>query len=272
MRRLNCRPGELAIVVNSFDPANIGSIVKVLGRDAKACEKKFFWRIHAAHTLNYAKGDKQYRRRKGSLADADLQPIRGYPLGMDIAIGVVEQMEIKEGRLQVFEVDMAGTITSNEKEPRTNAEAFRLGDYQTAGQLISAVQACPPLEFDIEQAVQDYRALIDDRTDMRQEHWCDWIDSDETALAWLIQFIDGWLEQSVDFGNSEFFKCTTSDGYALRYFQRFDVETLDQLGVYLIEGEQPGSSFSGAILREDMDYTNQVAREKGLGFRFQRVW
>jgi hypothetical protein len=44
MRRLNCRPGELAIVVNFFDPANIGSIVKVLVRDAKACDKKFFWR------------------------------------------------------------------------------------------------------------------------------------------------------------------------------------------------------------------------------------
>lgn len=272
MRRLNCRPGELAIVVNSFDPANIGSIVKVLGRDAKACEKKFVWRIHAAHTLNYAKGDKQYRRRKGSLADADLQPIRGYPLGMDIAIGVVEHMDIKEGRLQVFEVDIDGTITSNEKEPRTNAEAFRLAGYRTVGQLISAVQSCPPLEFDVEQAVQDYRALVDDCAHVGQEDWCDWIDSDETALAWLIEFIDGWLEQSVDFGNSEFFKCSTSDGYALRYFQRFDVETLDQLGVYLIEGEHPGSSYSGAALREDMDYANQVAREKGLGFRFQRVW
>ena len=96
MRRLNCRPGELAIVVNTFDPANIGSIVKVLGRDAKACDKKFFWRIHAAHLLNYAKGDKQYRRRKGSLADADLQPIRGYPLGMDIAILVNEQLQIRD--------------------------------------------------------------------------------------------------------------------------------------------------------------------------------
>jgi hypothetical protein len=271
MRRLNCRPGELAIVVNSFDPANIGSIVKVLGRDAKACGKQFFWRIHAPHILNYAKGDKQYRRRKGSLADADLQPIRGYPLGMDIAIGVVEQMDIKEGRLQVFEVDMAGTITSNDAEPRTNAEAFRIGNYQTAGQLISSVQGCPPLEFDVEQAVLDYRALSDDRTHMRQEYWCDCIDSDETALEWLIEFIDAWLERSVDFGNSEFFQCTSCNGYALRYFQRFDVETLDQLGIYLIEADQPASSFSAAVLREDMDYANQVAREKGLGFRFQRV-
>jgi hypothetical protein len=272
MRRLNCRPGELAIVVNSPNPANIGSIVKVLGRDAKACDKKFFWKIHAAHTLTYSKGDKQYRRRKGSLADADLQPIRGYPLGMDIAILVNEQMDIKEGRLQVFEVDMDGTITSNESEPRTNAEAFRIGDYRTAGQLISAVQACPPLEFDVEQAVLDYRALIDDRAQIGQEDWCDWIASDETALAWLIEFIDAWLEQSVDFGNSEFFKCTSCDRYALRYFQRFDVETLDQLGVYLIEGEHPASSFSAAFLREDIDYANQIARKKGLGIRFQRVW
>ena len=272
MRRLNCRPGELAIVINSFDGANIGSIVKVLGRDAKACGKQFFWRIHTPHMLNYAKGNKQYRRRKGSLADADLQPIRGYPLGMDIAIGVVEQMAIREGRLQIFEVDMAGTITSNEAEPRTNAEAFRLGDYQTAGKLISAVQACPPLEFDVEQAVLDYKALIDDRTHMGQEDWCEWIDSDATALAWLIEFIDAWLEQSVDFSNSEFFQCTSCDGYALRYFQRFDVETLDQLGVYLIEREHPASSFSAAFLREDMDYANQVAREKGLLFRLQRIW
>jgi hypothetical protein len=271
MRRLNCRPGELAIVVNSFDPANIGSIVKVLGRDAKACDKKFFWRTHAAHTLNYAKGEKQYRRRKGSLADEDLQPIRGYPLGMDPAICVNEQMDIREGRLQVFDVDMAGTITSNESEPRTNAEAFRIGYYQTVEKLISAVQACPPLEFDVEQAVQDYRALTDDRTHMVQEDWDDWMDCDETALAWLIEFINGWLEQRVDFGKSEFFKCTTSDGYALRYFQRFDVETLDQLGVYLIEREHPASSFSAAFLREDMDYANQVARGKGLNFRFQQL-
>ena len=197
--------------------------------------------------------------------------ITTYPLGMDIAIGVVEQMAIREGRLQVFEVDMAGTITSNEKEPRTNAEAFRVGNYQTVEKLISAVQACPPLEFDVEQAVQDYKALIDDRANMGED-WCDWVDSDETSLAWLIEFIDAWLEQSVDFGNSEFFQCTTCDGYALRYFQRFDLETLDQLGVYLTEGEHPASSFNAAVLREDIDYTNQIAREKGLGFRFQRVW
>lgn len=275
MRRLNCRPGELAIVINSFDAANIGSIVKVLGRDAKACGKNFFWRVHAAHLLTYAKGDKQYRRRKGSIADVDLQPIRGLPLGMDITIGVLEQMAIKEGLLQVFEVDMAGTITFNYPEPSTNEEAFRIGGYQTVGQLIATVKACRPLEFAVEKAVLDHRILLgDDRSSSAQEvsGWCEWISADEKALTWLIAFIDAWLEMSVDFGDSEFFQCMSGEGFAMRYYQKFGVETLDHLGVYIAESEHSASSFNAAVLREDIDHANQVARGMGLGFRLHRVW
>ncbi len=274
MRRLNCRPGELAIVINSFDAANIGSIVKVLGRDAKACGKNFFWRVHAAHLLTYAKGDKQYRRRKGSIADVDLQPIRGQSLGMDIATGVLEQMAIREGLLQVFEVDMAGTITFNYPEPSTNEEAFRISGYQTVGQLIVTVKACPPLEFAVEQAVLEHRAQLgDDRSSTAQEvfDWCEWIAADEKILTWLIVFIDAWLEMSVDFGDSEFFQCMSGDGFAMRYFQKFGVDTLDQLGVYLIERDHPTSNFNAAVLREDIDHTNQVARGLGLGFRLYRI-
>lgn len=272
MRKLNCRPGELALVINSFDTANIGSIVRVIGRDDKACSKQVFWKIHAPHLLAYVKGDKQYRRKKGSLADEDLHPIRSYPLGIDIAVWVTEDFDIKEGRLQVFEVDMAGTITSNLPEPRTNAEAFRIGRYRTAEELIDTVQACPPLEFAIEQAVLDYRTLLgDDRSAMGEldDGWCDWIATDENALTWLTMFVDAWLEMSVDTGYSEFFQCPSQEGYAMRYFQRLGVETLDQLGVYLIEGEHPGSSYYAAVLRQDVDYANQVARGLGLTFRFR---
>jgi hypothetical protein len=30
MRKLNCRPGDLAITVDAYNPVNIGSIVRVL--------------------------------------------------------------------------------------------------------------------------------------------------------------------------------------------------------------------------------------------------
>ena len=55
------------------------------------------------------------------------------------------------------------------------------------------------------------------------------------------------------------------------YFENLDNETLDALGVEIIEGEYPGSSYYAAELRQDIDYANQVAREMGLGFRFRLV-
>jgi hypothetical protein len=47
--------------IPSFIHINDGKMhdVKVLGRDAKACDKKFVWRIHAPHLLTYENGDKQ---------------------------------------------------------------------------------------------------------------------------------------------------------------------------------------------------------------------
>ena len=277
MRRLNCRPGELAVVINSFDVVNIGSIVRVLGRDAKACGKEFIWKVHATHMLTYAKGEKHFRRKKGSLADSDLQPIRGYPLGMDPAICVEEQLDIQAGRLQMFDVDMAGTISRETPEPRTNAKAFRIGSYQTAEQLIATLEECPPLQYALEQAVLDYKAIVEDDRSLAAakseavDDWFELIAAEEKALARLITFIDTWLEMSVDLGDSEFFQCASGEGFAMRYFERLGVETLDQLGVFLIEGEHPGSSFNAAVLREDIDYANQVARNKGLEFRFLRV-
>ena len=39
MRKLNCRAGDLAVIVDAFTPENIGMIVKVLGkhRNQSAC-------------------------------------------------------------------------------------------------------------------------------------------------------------------------------------------------------------------------------------------
>ena len=119
----------------------------------------------------------------------------------------------------------------------------------------------------------DYRTLLgDDRSAMGEadDGWCDWLATDENAFTWLMMFIDAWLEMSVDPGNSEFFQCPSQEGYAMQYFQRLEVETLDQLGVCLIEGEHPGSSFFAAVLREDVNYANQVARSMGLTFRFRQ--
>lgn len=272
MRRLNCRPGELAIVINSFDPANIGSIVKVHGRDAKACGRAFIWKVQAAYPLLFTSGEKHRRRRKGSLADADLQPIRGNPLGRDITLDVVEHFAIQEGRLQMLDVDCDGTISVGVSEPKTNAQALRLGSYQTVDDLIETVESCPPLQYAVEAVMLEYMISLgmipayDDDDD-----WREWISVDEIALDWLIKFIDKWLDEDVDPSDCEYFQCDSGESKAMRHFERLDVATLDQLGVVLIDADQPGSSFRGAILREDIDYANQVARKHKLRFRFRRI-
>ena len=58
---------------------------------------------------------------------------------------------------------------------------------------------------------------------------------------------------------------------AKKYFECLGYETLDGLGVQIIEGDHPGSSYYAAVLRHDIDYGNQVARGLGLTFRFREA-
>jgi hypothetical protein len=274
MRKLNCRPGELAVVINSFDSVNIGSIVKVLGRDARAPHKAFMWKVHAKHLLTYAKGDKHFRRTKGSVADTDLQPIRGYPLGMDIAVCMTEELDIKEGRLKLLYVDAIGDISADTTEPRTNADAFRIGQYKTVDEMIATVDACSPLLFAVEQALRSYKSFVDDNTSTtlgteENEDWCDWIADNKRNFGWMSLFIDGWLEADANTSDSEFFQNTSAEVLAMHYLRGLSEGTLEKLGVYFVEGEYPGSSFNCAVLREDVDYANQVASSLGLSFRFR---
>ena len=100
MIKINCKPGDLAILVEAFNPVNIGAIVKVIGKHRNqkvvcAAPDEFIWLIEAPHSLTYEVKGKLVRKRKGGAPDSGLQPIRGLPLGRDIAEGVMELNGIK---------------------------------------------------------------------------------------------------------------------------------------------------------------------------------
>ena len=116
MRKLNCRPGDLAITVEAFNPINIGSIVRVLhkhhNQSALVVEPDdFLWYVEAAHYLTYSRGLKFTRRKRGAAPDSYLRPIRGNPLGKDIAVQAIESIDRQEGKLRDFEVTESGTIS-----------------------------------------------------------------------------------------------------------------------------------------------------------------
>ena len=90
MPELRCRPGDLAIVINAKYASNLGRIVRVIRRDngngaLRYKENIPTWLVESPTLLTWYAYKKRYRRKRGPVPDAQLQPIRGEPLGRDIA-------------------------------------------------------------------------------------------------------------------------------------------------------------------------------------------
>jgi hypothetical protein len=55
----------------------------------------------------------------------------------------------------------------------------------------------------------------------------------------------------------------------MSFFQDMDGKMLDALGVVIVEGDRPGSTYFAAELRAEMKVANAVAEREGLPFRFR---
>jgi hypothetical protein len=287
MRKLNCRPGDLAITVEAFNPINIGSIVRVLhkhhNQSALSVEPDdFLWYVEAAHYLTYSKGEKVFRRKRGAAPDSYLRPIRGNPLGQDIAVQVIESIDRQEGKLRDFEVSGSGTISDpSVVAPIINADLFELDDHDTVEGLILTIECCQPLLFAIQQLAWEKKVELSEEgtasellTALKDEDfgWKEWIRLEgDNGLNWFRTYIDEtWLRQMINWSYVDYFpKHYSGVAVAKQYFEGLNDKTLDALGVEIIEGEHPGSSYYAAEMRHDIDYANQVAREMGLEFRFR---
>jgi hypothetical protein len=79
---MNCKPGDLAIVVDAHNPCNIGSILRILkshnDQNALSIEPgDHIWLVQATHPQAYERGQKIIYRMKGPVPDSVLRPIRG---------------------------------------------------------------------------------------------------------------------------------------------------------------------------------------------------
>ena len=115
MRKLNCRPGDLAITVEAYNAINIGSVVRVLhkhhNQSALVVEPDdFLWYVEAAHYLTYSRGLKFTRRKRGAAPDSYLRPIRGEPLGKDVVVQYIESVDRQESKQRAYEVTNSGII------------------------------------------------------------------------------------------------------------------------------------------------------------------
>jgi len=89
-------------------------------------------------------------------------------------------------------------------------------------------------------------------------------------MAGLRKIVADWLAEPIDWDEQEWFpRDWSGQGAALEFFHRLDRDALYALGVAIVEGDHPGSSYYAAELRNELADANATAQRLGLPFRFR---
>lgn len=194
-----------------------------------------------------------------------------------------------------FDVTEFNTIIdSSVSEPSIRSEVFdvRTGDQCTVSSLISEIEDCYPLTSHFQQLALDelsevQLALEDDdlnaterkrlvelvtALDNDDEGWADWIRLlGAGGLARFRQEAQTWLAAPIEWSEYEWFpKGAGAQGGALAFFESLPIETLKAIGVVIIEGDHPGSTYFAAELSSSIEQANKIAGELRLPFRFKQ--
>ncbi len=193
----------------------------------------------------------------------------------------------------VFHVDEYNTITvPGIKEPEIRSDVY--GDstksIDSIDDLVHQVESCEPLadyfrrlcndeldEWEAELAgagltSQRRRQLMRwaERAGDPYDGWQEWVRiNGDQHLSTYKRLIDDWLADSYDLSEVEWFAATAGgQGAAFQFFQQLPPDTLKRLGVVIVEGDHPGSTYFGAELRVDVGDANRQAAEMGLPIMF----
>lgn len=105
---------------------------------------------------------------------------------------------------------------------------------------------------------------------------------EEGAVDWLlgltnedfedrvVPVIETWFGEppNWNFEDDSLPESGTAQGAALEFFRDMASDELETLGVDIVEGEHPGSTYYAAELRGDIDEANRAAEAAGIAVRF----
>lgn len=212
------------------------------------------------------------------------------PLGAALSEPIVE-----------FEVSEGGTLQiSGFPEAETRAEFYEdvAGWWERSpADLADSMKACQPLAWEVQSIYSDFRdalqAEIESAEDQERPNRKKIValnaqlasmpeEPEEGAKDWLLGIDENYFEPNITKRIAKWFseppnwgweddylpECATAQGAALDYFRRLDSDSIDLLGVKVIEGEHPGSTYYAAELRGDIEKANAAAESAGLPVRF----
>ena len=202
------------------------------------------------------------------------------------------------GPMTFYEVAGHGTLSDPRVAgPKVRADVFErlsLGIIRTTDELISEVDDCVPLASHFSILAETHLASIEEELEdegsglgfiarrrlaflaaaLRHDPdtgWHDWVAHEgDPGLAGFKERIEDWLAQGIDWDEAEWFDSGWSgQNAALGFFSGLDAQVRKLLGVVIIEGEHPGSSYYAAELQGEIGPANQAAQALGLAFRFR---
>jgi hypothetical protein len=193
-----------------------------------------------------------------------------------------------------FEVSSEKTIIDRSiSQPETWEDVFCFSPecLDIPQELIDEVERCEPLRHyfmdraesergDLESQLDDDDLSVEERERLSglvkamedpDFGWQEWVERlGPTDMKQFQDLISGWLTDPIDWGMLEFFDHNPGgQGHALKFFESLDTPVLRAIGVKIVEGEHPGSSYYAAELRLDVDAANAAAASLGLPIRFR---
>jgi hypothetical protein len=244
--------------------------------------------------------DKSSSKRKPKAAKAvisakDKSPSKRKPKAAKAVISAKNKTPDKEAEnLFFFEVNQYGTITESDfKDPETNREIFDVSvdRLTTTDDIISEIEYCSALVWHFRRLASDKQDDLIRRIEFKDYHdnkqlrdmrrlakalededdgWKRWIKIEgndgvqqfkEKIVTWLAAPVE-WEEDMPD--------NATAQGSAMSFFNNEDPATLDRLGVWIVEGDRPGSTYYAAELKTNVKEANEIAEKLGLSYRFRK--
>ena len=213
----------------------------------------------------------------------------------------MKTLETSEVPITEFEVADGGTLRmANYAEAETRAEFYEdVASFwsRSPKDLAYAMEECQPLAWAVHSIYSDFRdelsaelqdteaagngskrklATLRARLEALPE------EPEEGAADWLLgltskQFeervvpvIEKWFSEPPDWAFEDDYlpESGTAQGAALEFFRDMAADDLETLGIDVVEGEHPGSTYYAAELRGDIDEANRAAEAAGIPVRF----
>ncbi len=194
-----------------------------------------------------------------------------------------------------FTVNESATIlATGMKEPATRRDVFDadLSVRCTVDSLIDDIESCYPLTThfqdlaaaeleEVNSSLEDDDPTFMERRrlkrlakalDDEEQGWADWIHLEGTAgLQRFKDEVDEWMASDIEYGDYEWFRRNSgAQGSAMAFFESQPFATQKALGVVIVEGDHPGSTYFAAELHSTVDEANEAAQGLGLPIRFMR--